>query len=227
MIGPESHSKDWTRTRLIQFTTDWDEIVQRLPFYEQLFIRSAPYPAAPHLIGAVPIYRSFISQRALKNGGASDPIAARHWLTYVGKRTKISPKWWSFGLAVELTEEGLPTSYQVVDADGHQHTLPQHGLVIERDSIPRSGGLTFWPALRRFWDTQDVDQLTSVVLRVSRSGQKPNHRFGFEIVADATTLDLPAEAQIDLDAVLEELASPQRLDRYITPLNHDHNPWRR
>lgn len=215
------------RTRLIQFVTSWDEAVAKVSFYHQLYIWGAPYPTDdPRVIGAMSVFRSFVSQRdpRVEDGLASDPIADREWRSFTGEWIRLRPQPWSFGLAIELTETGAPKTHTVVDRSRRELTCPCFGLIVERDWAGRRGA-TFWASLRGFCSKNGVD-LTSVVLRVTRSGAKGRHKFSFEVAGDAIAFEPPPETLIDLDVVLTELASEERLQKYVAPLSYDHIPLR-
>jgi len=158
------------RTRLIQFTTDWEDLAERALFHDQLCVGGAPYvsdfdgdpelrlPQAdgtPHVSTGMPVYRSFISQRTLDRG-ATDPIAELGWKTYSGKWVPFRPRPCTFGLAVELSKDGIPATRQVVDDDWNELTLPCYGLVVEPDWVDRSGRPTFWPSLCTFCLTEGL-----------------------------------------------------------------------
>jgi hypothetical protein len=213
------------RTHLIQLMTSWDDLLWGLPFYDQLYIRHAPYPAHPAgWLGSAPVYRSFISQRALDEE-LQDPIAERLWHDYRGESRTLAPRPYGFGLGLELNTDRTPKTYTVVNPGGDELILPCYGLIIEPFRITPDY-VTFWPAVARFADAAGIHDPTSVILSVKRTGTKPQHRYTFEIVGDTEPFEPPPAMDIDLDAVLDELGSPQRLERYITPLSCRHNPWR-
>ncbi len=209
---------------LIQLTTEWDEDIEKVLFYDQLYIHTVRYPSQdPTEVLRVAVYRSFISQDALQ-GGLPDPIAARTWMTNQRNAVTITPRPYSFGLALELDEDCQPAIRHVVTTGGRELTLPGYGLIVEPHWIPQRGPSTFWSSLRGFCQRRGVDDPTTVILGITRSGTAPRHKFKFDIVGDAIEFEPPSEAEIDLDAVLEELASPERLV-HIKPLKYDHCPW--
>ena len=206
-------------TRTIQFLTDWDDCLKLL-FYEQLFITFDEYPSVrPGLMGTQPLFRSFVSQRdpGVGGGRASDPIARHGWSDY-RKPIQLRPYDWTFGIAVELTNESTPVMRKVVGRDGVEKTVPAYGLVIERDWV-------FWESLRKARKRLGLKELTSIALQVRRSGPRQKHQFAFEVAHQAIDFEPPAEAVIDLDLVLDKLASLERVATYIAPLADDHCPW--
>ena len=217
---------DWYRlsflghktTRLIQFITDWGARVPNLLFYEQLQVGVDEYPTSDAgLAGYMQIFRSFISQRDPQLGGtaAYDPIAQGSWVGWNGKPRKVTPWPFTFGLALELTPEMTPVERRVVDRSGEETVLPCFGMVIERDWV-------FWRSLKRSLTEHELARLDKVVLRVSRSGTQGAHHFQFEIARDAIEFTPPSAAEIDLEEVLDELSSEQRLDTYINTLPPGH-----
>jgi hypothetical protein len=215
---------DWYRltflghpaTRIIQFTTDWDERTPELLFYEQLRVGIDEYPTDhPGVVGFEPVFRSFISQRDPQLGGrkAHDPIADGVWVGWNGMPRALTPRPFTFGLALQLTEKFEPMTRLVVNEDRQEIELPRYGLVIERDWKG-----VFWGSLAETVKTLDTTKLTEVVLRVSRSGPKGGHKFEFEIIGDAIDFAPPEEAKIDMEEVLTELASEERLSTYISTL---------
>jgi DNA-binding transcriptional ArsR family regulator len=219
---------DWYRiafegrkaTRLIQFTTGWDEIVERVLFYDQLGVGIDVYPSPDlKLVDIVPLYRSFISQGDPRvEDGVRDLIARGRWKDWAGNWRKVKPLPFTFGLGIEFGPGGRPMTHPITAPDGQPRTLPNAGLIVMPD-------WSFWRALRNDAAKQGLKDIGEHLFEVKRSGPRGKHTFSFRPLGPPPDSPVPADLAIDLEQVLDELVRAHRLHAYIGPLAEGHCFW--
>jgi hypothetical protein len=202
------------REFFLQFTGTDDQYFQEY-FYDQFYVGDAEYDATTGV--QLKLYRSFVISR-----GQGDPIAERTWQRGDGARQRLGPEQYIFAPAIELDGDLRPTRRPVVLRSGRETTIFNHGVVAMPIESAYGKRPSFWAELGTAWD--DAGGLTDHVFRLRRTGRADLPWFTVERYSKATKVRLPKSANFDLQALLNHLADPDRLHRFVSRLPKDHVP---